>query len=113
VLESESLFQGAWGFAAVQKLTARGEWRMFFGRALKIAKASSKIKGKEIRLLPASHDPKISKNFRPNPKFISFFLQKTKTKNKRKRREEEKREDIGCDIDRSWGMRGRRGFLSL
>ena len=41
------LFQGAWGFACSSKVT-KGEMENVFGRALKIAKASSKVKGKEI-----------------------------------------------------------------
>jgi len=41
------LFQGAWGFACSSKVTKK-EMEAVFGKALKIAKASSKIKGKEI-----------------------------------------------------------------
>jgi TldD protein len=41
------LFQGAWGFACSSKVT-KGEMEAVFGRALRIAKASSKVKGKEI-----------------------------------------------------------------
>ena len=47
------LFQGAWGFACSSKVT-KGEMENVFGRALKIAKASSKVKGKEILFSPAS-----------------------------------------------------------
>ncbi|HUL21411.1 MAG TPA: TldD/PmbA family protein [Thermodesulfobacteriota bacterium] len=41
------LFQGTWGFACSSKVT-RKEMEAVFGKALKIAKASSKAKGKEI-----------------------------------------------------------------
>jgi TldD protein len=41
------LFQGAWGFACSSKVT-KGEMENIFSKALKIAKASSKVKGKEI-----------------------------------------------------------------
>ena len=41
------LFQGAWGFACSSKVT-RKEMETVFGKALKIAKASAKVKGKEI-----------------------------------------------------------------
>ena len=47
------LFQGAWGFACSSKVT-RGEMRTVFGKALKIAKASSKVKGKEVVFPSAS-----------------------------------------------------------
>jgi len=47
------LFQGAWGFACSSRVT-RTEMGAVFGKALKIAKASSKVKGKEIVFLPAS-----------------------------------------------------------
>ena len=47
------LFQGAWGFACSSKVT-RGEMGAVFGKALKIAKASSKVKGKEIVFPSAS-----------------------------------------------------------
>lgn len=47
------LFQGAWGFACSSKVT-KGEMEKVFGRALKIAKASSKVKGKEILFSSAS-----------------------------------------------------------
>ena len=47
------LFQGAWGFVCSSKVT-RGEMRTVFGKALKIAKASSKVKGKEIVFPSAS-----------------------------------------------------------
>jgi len=47
------LFQGAWGFACSSKVT-RGEMGTVFGKALKIAKASSKVKGKEVILPSAS-----------------------------------------------------------
>jgi TldD protein len=43
------LFQGAWGFACSSKVT-KGEMEAVFGKALRIAKASSKVKGKEIVL---------------------------------------------------------------
>ena len=46
------LFQGAWGFACSSKVTKR-EMETVLGRALKIAKASSKAKGKEI-LFPST-----------------------------------------------------------
>ena len=38
------LFQGAWGFACSSKVTKR-EMETVLGKALKIAKASSKVKG--------------------------------------------------------------------
>lgn len=41
------LFQGAWGFACSSKVTKK-EMETVLGKALKIAKASSKVKGKEI-----------------------------------------------------------------
>ena len=41
------LSQGAWGFACSSKVT-KAEMENIFGKALKIAKASSKAKGKEI-----------------------------------------------------------------
>jgi TldD protein len=41
------LFQGAWGFACSSKVT-RGEMEAVFGKAFRIAKASSKVKGKEV-----------------------------------------------------------------
>jgi TldD protein len=41
------LFQGAWGFACSSKVT-KTEMEAVFGKALRIAKASSKVKGKEI-----------------------------------------------------------------
>ncbi len=41
------LFQGAWGFACSSKVTQK-EMEAVLGKALKIAKASSKVKGKEI-----------------------------------------------------------------
>jgi TldD protein len=41
------LFQGAWGFACSSKVT-RKEMETVFGKALKIAKASARVKGKEI-----------------------------------------------------------------
>ena len=47
------LFQGAWGFACSSKVT-RGEMGTVFSKALKIAKASSKVKGKEIVFPSAS-----------------------------------------------------------
>ena len=47
------LFQGAWGFACSSKVT-RGEMGTVLGKALKIAKASSKVKGKEIVFPSAS-----------------------------------------------------------
>lgn len=47
------LFQGAWGFACSSKVT-RGEMGTVFGKALKIAKASSKVKGKEVVFPSAS-----------------------------------------------------------
>jgi len=47
------LFQGAWGFACSSKVSKR-EMEAVFGKALKIAKASSKAKGKEILFLYAS-----------------------------------------------------------
>jgi TldD protein len=46
------LFQGAWGFACSSKVNKR-EMEAIFGKALKIAKASSKAKGNEI-LFPSS-----------------------------------------------------------
>ena len=47
------LFQGAWGFACSSKVTQR-EMETVFGKALRIAKASSKVKGKEIMFPSAS-----------------------------------------------------------
>ena len=47
------LFQGAWGFACSSKVSKR-EMEAVFSKALKIAKASSKAKGKEILFLYAS-----------------------------------------------------------
>jgi TldD protein len=47
------LFQGAWGFACSSKVSKR-EMEAVFGKALKIAKASSRAKGKEILFLYAS-----------------------------------------------------------
>jgi TldD protein len=41
------LFRGAWGFACSSKVTKK-EVEGVFGKALRIAKASSKVKGKEI-----------------------------------------------------------------
>lgn len=41
------LFQGAWGFACSSKVNKR-EMESVFGKALKIAKASSKVKGKDV-----------------------------------------------------------------
>jgi TldD protein len=46
------LFQGAWGFTCSSKVT-KGEMKNAFGKALKIAKASSRVKGKEI-LFPST-----------------------------------------------------------
>ena len=61
------VFQGAWGFACSSKVTKK-EMETVLGKALKIAKASSKVKGKEIifqstssvvdrYMTPASVDP--------------------------------------------------------
>jgi TldD protein len=47
------LFQGAWGFACSSKVTQK-EMETVLGKALKIAKASSKVKGKEILFPPTS-----------------------------------------------------------
>jgi TldD protein len=47
------LFQGAWGFACSSKVT-RGEMAAVLSKALSIAKASSKVKGKEIVFPSAS-----------------------------------------------------------
>jgi len=47
------LFQGAWGFACSPNVTKR-EMEAVFGKALKIAKASTKVKGIEIRLSSSS-----------------------------------------------------------
>jgi TldD protein len=47
------LFQGAWGFACGSKVTKR-EMESVFGKAVKIAKASSKVKGREIAFPPIS-----------------------------------------------------------
>ncbi|HUL31883.1 MAG TPA: TldD/PmbA family protein, partial [Thermodesulfobacteriota bacterium] len=47
------LYQGAWGFACSSKVT-KGEMGAVFAKALKIAKASSKVKGKEIVFPSAS-----------------------------------------------------------
>ena len=46
------LFQGAWGFACSSKVTKR-EMETVFAKALKIAKASAKVKGKEILYSPS------------------------------------------------------------
>jgi TldD protein len=40
------LFQGAWGFACSSKMT-KAEMEVVFGKALRIAKASSRVRGKE------------------------------------------------------------------
>ncbi len=45
------LSQGAWGFACSSKVTKR-EMESVFGKALKIARASSKAKGREVLLPP-------------------------------------------------------------
>jgi TldD protein len=47
------LFQGAWGFACSSKVTQR-EMETFFAKALGIAKASSKVRGREIIFPPAT-----------------------------------------------------------
>jgi len=47
------LFQGAWGFACSSKVNKR-EMEVVLGEALKIAESSSKAKGKDIFLSPAS-----------------------------------------------------------
>jgi len=47
------LFQGAWGFACSSKVHKR-EMEVVLGKALKIAKSSSKAKGKDIFFSPAS-----------------------------------------------------------
>jgi len=47
------LFQGAWGFACSSKVNKR-EMEVVLGKALKIAKSSSKAKGKDIFFSPAS-----------------------------------------------------------
>ncbi len=47
------LFQGAWGFACSSRVT-RAEMAAVLGKALKIAKASSRVKGKEIIFPSAS-----------------------------------------------------------
>jgi TldD protein len=47
------LFQGAWGFACSSKVTQK-EMETVLGKALKIAKASSRAKGKEILFPSAS-----------------------------------------------------------
>jgi len=47
------LFQGAWGFACSSKVTKK-EMESVLGKALKIAKASSKAKGGEVFFPPAS-----------------------------------------------------------
>jgi len=47
------LFQGAWGFACSSKVTKR-EMEAVFAKALKIAKASTKVKGTEILFSPSS-----------------------------------------------------------
>jgi TldD protein len=47
------LFKGAWGFACSSKLN-RKEMESIFGKALGIARASSKAKGKEISFHPSS-----------------------------------------------------------
>jgi TldD protein len=45
------LFQGAWGFACSSKMT-RPEMEAVFARALRIARASSTVRGKEISIPP-------------------------------------------------------------
>jgi TldD protein len=47
------LFQGAWGFACSSKVTQR-EMETIFAKALRITKASSKVRGKEIIFPSAS-----------------------------------------------------------
>ena len=47
------LFKGSWGFACSSKLNKR-EMEAIFGKALGIARASSKAKGKEISFHPSS-----------------------------------------------------------
>ena len=47
------LFKGAWGFACSSKVT-KGEMERVLGKALKIAKASSTVKGRAISFPPAS-----------------------------------------------------------
>jgi len=47
------LFRGAWGFACSSKMNKK-EMETIFGKALKIARASSKAKGKEISFHPSS-----------------------------------------------------------
>ena len=47
------LFKGAWGFACSSKVTKR-EMEAVLGRALKIAKASSRVIGKEILFPPST-----------------------------------------------------------
>ncbi len=47
------LFQGAWGFACSSKMTEK-EMETVLGKALQIAKASGKVKEKEIFFLPTS-----------------------------------------------------------
>jgi len=54
------LFQGTWGFACSSKVTQK-EMETVFGKALKIAKASSKAKGKEI-LFPSN--PPVTDRYR-------------------------------------------------
>jgi len=46
------LIHGAWGFACSSRVTKK-EMETVFGKALKIAKASAKVKGKEILFPPA------------------------------------------------------------
>ena len=76
------LFMGVWGFAGSSKVTKR-EMETVFGRALKIAKASSKAKGKEVFFpstsptvdqytTPISTDP-----FRVNPEIKLNLLLKS------------------------------------
>ncbi|HSB07052.1 MAG TPA: TldD/PmbA family protein [Thermodesulfobacteriota bacterium] len=47
------LFKGAWGFACSSRVT-KGEMERVLGKALKIAKASSTVKGRAISFSPAS-----------------------------------------------------------
>jgi TldD protein len=47
------LFQGAWGFACSSKVTRR-EMEAVLGKALKVAKASSKAKGKDVLFASAN-----------------------------------------------------------
>src|SRR4030042_2481473 len=47
------LFQGAWGFACSSRIHKR-EMENVLGRAIRLAKASQSVKGRDVFFLPAS-----------------------------------------------------------